>query len=67
MALLHPDAVIEEGSRKVVCWVQNPTPEQYLLFFSPDTHRSYDPLAYPLFFPYDTNGWHLCLYSNNNE
>ena len=67
MELLRPDAVIEEGNRKVVCWVQNPTPQQDLLCFFPDTHRSYDPLAYPLFFPYGTDGWHLCLYSNNNE
>ena len=67
MALLRPDAAIEEGNRKVVCWVQNPTPQQNLLCFFPDTHRSYDPLAYPLFFPYGTDGWHLCSYSNNNE
>ena len=49
MALLRPDAVIEEGNRKVVCWVRNPTPQQDLLCFFPDTHRSYDPLAYPFF------------------
>ena len=65
MALLHSAAVIDEGNRKAVCWVQNPTPEQDLLCFFPDTHRSYDPLAYPLFFPDGTDGWNLCLYSNN--
>ena len=37
MSILRPDAVIEEGNRKVVCWVQNPTPEQDLFYFFPDT------------------------------
>ena len=24
-----------------------------------DTHRSYDPMAYPLFYPFGTDGWSL--------
>ena len=36
------------------------------IFFS-DTHRSYDPLAYPLFFPYGTDEWNCYMKSLNLE
>ena len=29
------------------------------LKFFPDYHRSYDPLQYPLIFPFGTDGWHF--------
>ena len=32
-----------------------------------DTHRSYDPLAYPLFFLYGTDGWNCHVKSLNLE
>ena len=25
-----------------------------------DMHHSYDPMAYPLFYPFGTDGWSLC-------
>ena len=39
---------------------------QLFVFFS-DTNRSYDPLAYPLFFPYGTDGWNCNVKSLNLE
>ena len=61
MALLRPDAPIEQGERKIVCWVRNPSSEKPALCFFSDTHHSYDPLAYPLFFPYRTYGWNCYM------
>ena len=49
MALLRPDAPIEQGERKIVCWVHNPSSEKPALCFFSDTHCSYDPLADPFF------------------
>ena len=67
MALLRPKAEIQDGNRKIVCWVRNPHPDQPALQFYNDTHRSYDPLAYPLLFPRGNDGWRIHLPSNNNE
>ena len=30
-----------------------------------DYHKSYDPLAYPIFFPHGTDGWSLQTQSDN--
>ena len=51
----------------IVCNVQTSrnNDSSNLAFFT-ECHRSYDPLAYPLLFPYGTNGWHLMLHCSQN-
>ena len=59
IALLLPGSIPENSTRTMVCSVRqsshNPNNEQLVSF--PDYHKSYDPLAYPLFFPHGTDGW----------
>lgn len=59
---------IANSKRNIVCnfrsTINNDTSN--LAFFT-ECHRSYDPLAYPLLFPYGNDGWHLLLRSNENK
>jgi hypothetical protein len=48
----------EVGSRVVVCDYRAGQENEGLRRFS-DTHRSYDPLTYPLLFPFGSDGFHL--------
>ena len=41
--------------------------DQYGLSSFPDYHRSYDPLQYPLLFPYGSDGWHYDIRSKANN
>ena len=63
-----PGQLPENSTRTVVCSVrqcnQNAQHDQLLTF--PDYHKSYDPLAYPIFFPQGTDGWSLETKSLNS-
>ena len=57
--LIPNEAAAAQDSRSVVCKFRaadRPEP-RHLQHFT-DDHRSYDPLVYPLLFPYGTDGFH---------
>jgi hypothetical protein len=51
-----PNIVAEDEARQLICSYRNN--DEQLKIIS-DTHRSYDPLAYPLFYPRGTDSWSL--------
>ena len=53
VAILMPNIVAEDEARQLICSYRNN--DEQLKIIS-DTHRSYDPLAYPLFYPRGTDG-----------
>ena len=57
IAILLPDREFPNMKRSLVCQVQEPFPDQNHLQFISDGHRSYEPLAYVLLFPFDTDGY----------
>lgn len=61
VSILMPCDIPRDCKRSIVCSVRQPasTNSSNHLITMPDTHRSYDPLAYPLFFPHGTDGWSL--------
>ena len=59
VAILLPNPNTPAQNRTIVCALQvEENGDRGLQSFS-DTHRSYDPLSYPLLFPYGTDGFHL--------
>jgi hypothetical protein len=56
--LMPTDLPPETTSRQVVISYRDAIGDEQLRSF-PDYSGSYDPLQYPLIFPYGTNGWHL--------
>lgn len=59
VAILLPTNLADEvSSRVVVCDYRANQTIPGLQRFT-DTHRSYDPLSYPLLFPFGTDGFHL--------
>ena len=59
VAILLPNHNTPAQNRTIVCALQvQENGNRGLQSFS-DTHRSYDPLSYPLLFPYGTDGYHL--------
>ena len=58
ISILMPEDVAENENREVICSYRDGVNHVKKIN---DTHRSYDPLAYPLFFPYGTDGYHLGL------
>ena len=67
IAIFLPGNFQAETTRTIVCAVRQPSNETFnnLQSFQ-DYHRSYDPLAYPLFFPRGTDGWSLTTKSRNH-
>jgi hypothetical protein len=63
ISLLMPTNPPADAMRSIICAVRQGN-ENLLQTFQ-DYHRSYDPLQYPLIFPYGTDGWTLNLKSNN--
>ena len=55
-----PNSLQSNQERCVVCSLKDQIGEEQLQFM-PDCHCSYDPLQYPCFFPYGTDGWHYNL------
>ena len=61
VAILLPNEPRSTESRTIVCALQASRRDRGLQFFK-ETHRSYDPLSYPLLFPYGTDGFHLGIH-----
>ena len=55
ISILMPNEVNENDTRQVVCTYRATAGISNFQTLS-DTHRSYDPLAYPLFLPHGTDG-----------
>ena len=60
VAILLPEELEQQPKSRVVICSYRDEGRQQLQFFN-DTHRSYDPLTYPLLFPYGTDGFHLYI------
>jgi len=59
VAILLPDNdVITANHKRYVTFNYRQKEATDELQFIPDTHKSYDPLQYPLFFPKGQDGWH---------
>ena len=58
-SILLPTSLTDESSRVIVCDYR--CDDSLGLKSFSDTHRSYDPLSYPLLFPYGTDGFHIGL------
>ena len=64
VAILLPSDLAEaETTRVVMCDYRATADSRGLRSFS-DSHRSYDPLCYPLLFPFGTDGFHLGITLN---
>ena len=61
--ILMPDDIAKNETRQGICSNRNDSNQIQTLN---DTHRSYDPLAYPLF-SRGTDGFHLGLTNNENR
>lgn len=58
LAILLPNVHHDQASRTIVCNYRAANNPQLQLQHFSDTHRSYDPLVYPLLFPFGTDGYH---------
>ena len=58
VAILLPNEADQASKREVVASYRHPNSGNGLKMLD-QTHRSYDPLQYPLLFPKGTDGWHL--------
>ena len=58
VAILLPNEADQASKREVVASYRHPNSGSGLKMLD-QTHRSYDPLQYPLLFPKGTDGWHL--------
>ena len=58
ISLLLPNEIPQNAKRTIICSMRGQSGQYNLREFQ-DYHRSYDPLQYPLLFPYGTDGWHL--------
>lgn len=63
VAILMPNAILPDAKRQLVCSYREPYIQEIIGRLShrtyneiTDTHKSYDPLVYPLFFPLVTLG-----------
>jgi hypothetical protein len=56
VSILMPNIVVHDEQRQLICSFRQSEAEFNIVS---DTHRSYDPLAYPLFYPYGSDGWSL--------
>lgn len=63
ISILMPNDIQPEDTRQVVCTYRHSAGVNNIKTLG-DTHRSYDPLAYPLFLPYGTDGWTHVNYPN---
>jgi len=61
VAILMPNEVAPTDKRQIVVQYREGQAVGTQLKFFDDTHRSYDPLAYPLLFPLGTDGWNVSL------
>jgi len=59
-----PNKFHVRDTRQIVCQYRGCN-NQFKVF--DDTHQSYDPLAYPLFYPFGNDGWHINLKCMLNE
>ena len=58
ISLLLPNEIPQNAKRTIICSMRQQS-RQYNLREFQDYHRSYDPLQYPLLFPYSKDGWHM--------
>ena len=63
VAILLPTDTPENAHRSIIMNVRDPQNGPSQLQIVQDYHRSWDPLMYPLFFPFGTSGWHSDLTS----
>ncbi|RDD35816.1 hypothetical protein TrispH2_012128, partial [Trichoplax sp. H2] len=57
--LLPTESYASHDERTFVCSFRAQQDSRINLQFLKDTHRSYDPLCYPVLFPFGTDGFHL--------
>ena len=62
VSILLPADIKQTTSREVVCNLRGKTEENNIRILD-HTHRSYDPMAYPLMFPSGRDGWNIFLKS----
>ena len=66
ISVLMPEEVERKCKRRIVLSYREDPDEQNLRILD-DTHRSYDPLQYPLLFPYGTDGWDINLRGDDDK